>query len=137
MDPLPDPIGDLIGTGSRGVGQFGQGPLDLFFVQWWDMLEGAENRARWRRVFRGKEVEEESIIDLKGGSGVGYGGKPVRRLSNSQPFSCPDGLGVYCRQEQFPVGGLCLLDSMKVLILKVFRVAEVGGSRELSAPTGG
>src|SRR5205807_1065997 len=137
MDPLPDPIGDLIGTGSRGVGRFRQGPLDLFFVQWWDMLERAENRGRWRRVFRGKEVEEEGIIDLKRGCGIGYRGKPVGRLSNGQLFSCPDGPGVYRCQELFPAGGLCLLDSVKVLILEVFRVAEVGGSRELSAPTGG
>src|SRR5207237_5905877 len=42
VDPLPDPIGDLIRTGSRGVGRFGSDPLDVFFVQWWDMLEGAE-----------------------------------------------------------------------------------------------
>ena len=35
------------------------------------------------------------------------------------------------------MGGLCLLDSMKVLVLEAFRVGEVGGSRELSAPAGG
>src|SRR5437879_927148 len=101
------------------------------------MLEGAEDRGRWRRVFRGKEVEEEGIIDLKRGCCIGYGGKAVRRLSNSQPFSCSDGPRVYRCQELFPVGGLCLLYSVKVLILEVFRVGEVGGSRELSAPAGG
>src|SRR5437588_2442925 len=101
------------------------------------MLEGADNRGRWRRVFRGKEVEEEGIIDLKGCCGIEYGGKAVRRLSNSQLFSCPDGPRVYRCQELFPVGGLCLLDSVKVLVLEVFRVADVGGSRELSAPAGG
>src|SRR5437868_14859088 len=101
------------------------------------MLEGAKNRGRWRRVFRGKEVEEEGIIDLKGGCGVGYGEKAVGRLSNSQLFGCPNRPRVYHCQELFPVGGLCLLDSIKVLVLEVFCVVEVGGSRELSAPMGG
>src|SRR5437588_1537995 len=101
------------------------------------MPEGAKDRGRWRRVLRGKEVEEEGIIDLKGGSGIGYGGKAVRRLSNGQLFSCPDGPRVYRCQELFPVGGLCLLYSVKVLVLEVFRVGEVGGSRELSAPARG
>src|SRR5437879_9601521 len=101
------------------------------------MLEGAENQGRWRRVFRGKEVEEEGIIDLKGGCGIGYGGKAVRRLSNSQLFCCPHGPRVYRCQELFPVGGLYLLDSMKVLVLEVLRIGEVGGSKELSAPETG
>src|SRR5437588_12768369 len=101
------------------------------------MLEGAEDRGRWRRVFRGKEVEEEGIIDLKGGCGIGYGGEAICRLPNCQLFCCPDGPRVYRCQELFPVGGLCLLDSVKVLILEVFRVGEVGSSREFSAPSRG
>src|SRR5437868_1116240 len=101
------------------------------------MLEGTKNRGRWRRVFRGTEVEEEGIIDLKGGCGIGYGGKAVRRLSHSQLFGCPNGPRVYRCQIQFPVGGLCLLDSRKVLVLEIFRVVQVGGGRELSAPLGG
>ena len=99
------------------------------------MLEGAEDRGGWRRVFRGKEVEEEGIIDLKGGCGIGYAGKAVRRLSNGQLFGCPDGPRVYHCQELFPVGGLSLLDSMKVLVLEVFCVVQVRGGRELSTPT--
>src|SRR5207302_9147999 len=99
------------------------------------MLERVENRGGWRRVFGGKEVEEEGIIDLKGGCGIGHGRKAVRRLSNSQLFGCPDGPRVHRCQELSPVGGLCLLDSMKVLVLEVFRVREVGGSRELSPST--
>src|SRR5437588_12994749 len=101
------------------------------------MLEGAENRGRWRRVLRRKEVEDEGIVDLKGGCSIGYGGKAVGRLSNSQLFGCPDRPRVYRCQELFPVGGLSLLDSVKVLVLEVFHVGEVGGSRELSAPTRG
>ena len=80
---------------------------------------------------------EEGFVNLKRGRGIGYGGKAVGWLSDRQLFSCPDGPGVYRCQELFPVGGLCLLDSVKVLILEVFRVGEVGGSRELSAPAGG
>src|SRR5437868_10124782 len=101
------------------------------------MLEGAEDRGRWRRVFRGKEMEEEGVIYLKGGCGIRYAGKAVRRLSNGQLFSCPDGPRVYRCQELFPVGGLCLLDSVKVFVVEVFCVGEVGGSREFSAPSRG
>src|SRR5437899_3187329 len=100
------------------------------------MLKRVENRGRWRRVLRGEKVEEEGIIDLKGGCGIRYGGKAVRRLSNSQLFRCPNGPGVYRCQELFPVGGLCLLDSVKVLVLETFCIVEVGGGRELSAPPG-
>ena len=35
------------------------------------------------------------------------------------------------------MGGLCLLDSVKLLVLEAFCVVEVGGGRELSAPAGG
>src|SRR5437588_1739215 len=101
------------------------------------MLEGAKNRGRWRRVFWGKEVEEEGIVYLKGRCGIGYGGKAIRRPSNSQLFSCPDGPRVYRCQELFPVGDLYLLDSVKVLVLEVFCVGEGRGSSEFCAPSRG
>ena len=82
-------------------------------------------------------MEEEGVINLKGGYGIEYGGKVIRRLSHSQLFGCPNGLRIYRYQELFPVRGLYLLDSMKVFILEILCVVQVGVGRELPAPVRG
>ena len=82
-------------------------------------------------------VEEEGVVDLKGSCGIGNEGKAVGWLSNSQLFCSLYRPRVYPCQELCPVGGLCLLDSVKVLVLEGFHVIQVGGNGELSAPAGG
>ena len=91
------------------------------------MLEGVEDRGSWEWVFWWKEVKEEYIVNLKGGHGIGYGGKAIGWLTNGQLFGCPNGPEVYHCPELFPVGGLSLFDIMKVLILELFCVVQVGG----------
>ena len=65
-------------------------------------------------------MEEEGVVNLKGGRGIGYGGKSIGGLSHSQLFGRPNGPRVYHCQELFLVGGLCSLYSVKVLVLEVF-----------------
>ena len=65
---------------------------------------------------------EEEVVNLKGGRSIGYRRKSIGGLSHSQPFGRLNGPRVYCCQVLFPVRGLCLLDSMKVLVLEVLVV---------------
>jgi len=84
-----------------------------------------------------EEMEEEGVIDLKRGRGISHGREAVWELADSQLLGGQNGLRVYRRQVPFPVRGLRLLDSMKVFVLEVPCVVEVGEGRELPAPSAG
>src|SRR5207253_2305517 len=134
MDYFPDALWDLTTAGGQGLGGFGESPLDFFFVQQWDMLKGVENGGRWEGFLRGNEMYEEGVVDLNGGCGIGYGGKAIRGLSNSQLFGCPDRLRFYRYHVLFPVRGLGLLNSVEVFILVILCIVQLGVGGELSAP---